>query len=67
MEKAVHLEDIYRELRTIEQRMVTKEELAQIIETVFILSNPETMEQIDESERAIRSGKVKKLVSLRDL
>ena len=47
--------------------MITKEEMNRFIETMEILSNEETMEQIRKSEQDIKIGKVKEITSVRDL
>ena len=65
--EAVNLKDIYRKLTEIEKSMATKNELAETIETIFVLSNENTMKQIELSEEDIRGGKFKVINSVRDL
>ena len=65
--EAVNLKDIYRKLTEIEKSMATKNELAETIETIFVLSNENTMKQIELSEEDIRGGKFKIINSVRDL
>lgn len=60
MENTIKLEDVYRELKKIEQNMMTKTEMNSIIETIAILSNKDTMKQIIASEKNIKEGKIKK-------
>ena len=67
MENTIKLEDLYRELKKIEQAMITKAEMNSMIETIAILSNKDTMKQIIDSEKNIKSGKVKKINSINDL
>jgi len=67
MEKAINLVDIYAELKKIEEKMITKEELDQAMETVAVLSNVDTMAQIEASEKDITAGKVKEINSVADL
>ena len=67
MENAIKLEDVYRELKKIEQAMITKAEMNSMIETIAILSNKDTMKQIIASEKDIKAGKVKKINSINDL
>ena len=67
MEKTISLADLYRELKNIEQSMVTKAELESALETISILSNEETMRQLEESESDIRAGKFKKIESVEDI
>jgi hypothetical protein len=65
--ESVNLMDIYKKLKEIERNMATKKELAQAMETVFILSNEETMQQIESSESDIKKGKFKQIMSVEDL
>lgn len=67
MENIIRLEDVYRELKKIEQSMITKAEINSMMETIAILSNKDTMEQIMDSEKNIKAGKVKKISSINDL
>lgn len=50
MAEVVTLDKSYQELKMVEQRMVTKEEVERIIETIEIMSNENTMEKIRQSE-----------------
>ena len=65
--ETVNLKDIYQKLTEIEKSMATKNELAETIETIFVLSNENTMKQIELSEEDIRGGKFKTINSVRDL
>ena len=67
MEKSVNLQDIYKELKIIEKTMITKKELKNILTTFEILSNEETMAQINRSEEDIRKGNFKEVNSVRDI
>lgn len=67
MEKTMSIDAIYRKLKSMEESMVTKEELNSTLETIMILSNDETMNQIRESEEDIKSGKIKKINSVSDM
>lgn len=67
MTETITINKIYDELKVIERKMVTKEEMEQILETMEILSNPDTMAQIRQSEEDIKSGKVKEIKSARDI
>ncbi|MBI2110287.1 hypothetical protein HYT51_00725 [Candidatus Woesearchaeota archaeon] len=67
MENTIRLEDVYRELKKIEQAMITKAEMNNMIETIAILSNKDTMKQIIASEKNIKLGKVKKINSINDI
>ena len=65
--ETVNLKDIYQKLMEIEKSMATKNELAETIETIFVLSNENTMKQIELSEEDIWGGKFKIINSVRDL
>ncbi len=67
MEKSINLEELYKKLKTIERSMVTKNELDSALESVMVYSNEDTMRQIKESEKDIKSGKVKRINSVRDI
>ena len=58
---------VFESLQKIEESMVTKNEMNRFFETFEILSNPETMDQILESENDISAGRVKKINSVRDI
>ena len=63
----VTLEQVYDELKKIEKKMITKEELDSLKDTMEILSNPDTMTQIAESTKDIHVGRVKEVHSVKDL
>ncbi len=67
MAETVTMNKIYDELKQIEKKMVTKEEMESILETVEIMSNPDTMEQIRQSEEDIQAGRIKEVKSVRDI
>jgi len=67
MTQAISLGQVYDELKSIERKMITKEDLDALTDTFEILSNPETMLRIQESEKAIREGKVKVIHSVQDM
>ena len=67
MTQAISLGQVYDELKSIERKMITKEDLDALTDTFEILSNPETMLRIHESEKAIREGKVKVIHSVQDM
>ena len=58
---------IMDELKRIEENMVTKDDLRSLIETVEILSNPDTMQQIEESQEEIEKGELEAIDSADDL
>jgi len=61
------IEDIYRELKLIQSKMVTKTEIERVLETIAVLSNKNTMKQIMKSERDIAEGRTKIINSIDDL
>ncbi len=61
------IDDLYREVKSIQKRMVTRDELDRLLETVLVLSNEHTMLQILESEKDIAAGKVKKINSVHEI
>jgi len=63
MAEIITINKIYDELKTIERKMVTKEGMERILETIEILSNQDAMEQIRQSEEDIRTGSVKEVIS----
>jgi hypothetical protein len=67
MEETINLNEIYRKLKMIEQRMVTKAELNAALETVLVESNEHTMSQIKGSLADIKAGKVRKINSVNDI
>jgi hypothetical protein len=67
MEESINLIDVYKKLKEIERNMATKQELAQAVETVCILSNENTMNQIEFSESDIKRGKFKQIRSVENL
>jgi len=67
MADSVTIEDVYRELKKMEEKMITKEDIESLIDTVEILSNPKTMEALNKSDHDIKAGRVKKITSVEDL
>jgi hypothetical protein len=67
MNESINLDKLNRELTTIKQSMVTRRELEQLLETIAVLSNKDTMTQIEKSEEDIKNGRIKKVFSVADL
>ncbi len=67
MSSTVTISTLYREIKKIEQRMVTKDQLENWMETLDIMSNPNTMRQLRQSEEDIKHGRVKRISSVKDL
>jgi hypothetical protein len=64
---SVTIQEVYHKLLSIEEHMVTKEELEPLIDTIEILSNHETMRALTKSDDDIKKGKVKSITGLDDL
>ena len=60
-------QQILDKLNKIQQSMVTKEQLSQIIETMAVTFNEDTMEQINNSELDMTSGNFREINSVKDL
>lgn len=67
MPSVISLNQVYEELKRIENSMVTKQDINQLLDTLEIVSNKETMDQIMKSERDIKSRRLKEIKSLSDL
>tara|TARA_Y100000310_G_scaffold345693_1_gene468376 strand:+ start:26061 stop:26264 length:204 start_codon:yes stop_codon:yes gene_type:complete len=67
MEESINLVDLYNELKKIEKSMVTKEELNQVMETITVLSNEDTVEQINLSNDDIREGRIREISSVAEI
>jgi len=67
MEQNVDLKDLYLELKKIEASMVTKEEMTSFMESVAVMENEETMEQISGSGEDFAEGRAREVNSVDDL
>ena len=67
MPETVTIQDLYNAIKRIEKRMVTKEDLDSLIDSVEILRNPKTMDALRKSEEDIKEGRVKEITSVADL
>lgn len=65
--ESINLIEVYKKLKEIERNMATKEELANAMETICILSNENNMQQIEFSESDTKRGKFKQIRSIEDL
>ena len=61
------MEKVFDELKKIERRMVTKEDMEALVDTIEITSNPETMKQVMQSEEDIKRGRVKIVHSVKGM
>jgi len=67
MNNSITIDDVYRELKVIEQKMITHEDLDALVDTVEIINNPKTMESIRKSDIDIKEGRIKEICSVDDL
>jgi antitoxin YefM len=67
MTPAVTIDDLYLEIKKIRETMVRREDLDALLDTVEILSNPETMAQIRMSEEDIAARRYREISSIDDL
>ena len=67
MAGTVTIEDVYHELKVIERKMVTHEDLEALVDSVEILSNPKTMEALRRSDLDIKEGRVKEVSYVEEL
>ena len=67
MSSGVTIDQVYQEIKKIRAEMVKREDLEALMDTVEILSNPATMQEIKKSDRDIRQGRVKAISSIDDL
>jgi len=67
MTGSVTIQEVYEALKRIEGKMVTREDLDALVDSVEILSNPKTMEALRKSDQDIKAGRVKEVTSVNDL
>ncbi|MCH8851037.1 MAG: hypothetical protein IID41_00130 [Planctomycetes bacterium] len=67
MTQIITLNDLQQEVEKMKKAMVTKQELESWIETLAIMSNDETMKQIEASEREIAADRGREIKSVSDL
>ncbi len=67
MPELVTIQDVYETLKRIEQKMVTREEVDALIDSVEILNNPKTMEALHKSDQDIEAGRAKEVTSVKEL
>ncbi len=67
MAQSIDISKVYEELKRIERSMITKIEMNRFLETLMVISNEDTMNQIRQSEQDISVGRVKKVNSVSDL
>ena len=65
--ETIDASEINRRLNQIEESMITRQEFKKIIETIAVLSNEDTMNQIRNSEEDISKDKFKIINSVKDI
>lgn len=65
--QAVTIDELYHEIKKIQETMVRREDLGALLDTIEILSNPETMAAIQKSEEDIAAGRYREISSIDDL
>jgi len=64
MPESITIEDVYHELLAIERKMVTRDDLDALVDSVEILSDPKTMTALRKSDLDIKEGRVKEVTSV---
>ena len=67
MAEAITLKQVFDELKEIERKMITKEEIEALVDTMEIMGNQHTMKQIAQSEEDIKHGRVKAIYAVKDM
>ncbi|MBU7023157.1 MAG: hypothetical protein HXS40_03235 [Theionarchaea archaeon] len=67
MPDSATLQDVYETLKRIEEKMISREDVEALIDTVEILNNPETMKAIRRSDRDIQAGRVRAISSVKEM
>ena len=67
MSELVTIQDVYDALKRIEKKMVTREDVEALVDSIEILSNPKTMEALSKSDQDIKAGRVKEVRSVKEL
>ncbi len=67
MADSVTIEDVYQEIKRLKEKMVTREDIKALIDTVEILSNPKTMAALHKSDSDIKAGRVKEVTSVEEM
>lgn len=67
MTPSVTIDEVYLEIKKIQNTMVRREDLDTLLDTIEILSNPETMALIQRSEEDIANGRFQPVSSIDDL
>ncbi|MFY9195055.1 MAG: hypothetical protein WAN99_06750 [Methanoculleus sp.] len=67
MTQTVTIDELYIEIKKIQETMVRREDLDALLDTIEILSDPEAMATIQKSEDDIVAGRYREISSIDDL
>ena len=67
MANTITLNGLQEEIKNMKKMMVTKAELESWLETIAIMSNEETMKQIEASEQDVKDGRFTEITSIYEL
>jgi hypothetical protein len=67
MSSGVTIDEVYQEIKKIHETMVRREDLDSLVDTIELMSNPETIGLIKRSECDIAAGWVKEISSVDEL
>jgi len=67
MAPAVTIDELYLEIKKIQETMVRREDLDALIDTIEILSDPGMMATIQANEEDITAGRFREISSIDDL
>jgi len=67
MTQVVTIDELYTEIKKIQETMVRREDLDALLDTIEILSDPEAMATIQKSEDDIAAGRYREISSIDDL
>jgi hypothetical protein len=67
MTQTVTIDELYIEIKKIQETMVRREDLDALLDTIEILSDPEAMTTIQKSEDDIAAGRYREISSIDDL
>ncbi|MBI5389360.1 hypothetical protein HZB01_03200 [Candidatus Woesearchaeota archaeon] len=67
MSETVTIKQVYSKLNQIEEKMITREQLSEYLETFAVMTNPETVEGIKKSRDDIRFGRIRAVTSVKDI
>ena len=65
MHEPVTIQDVYEALKRVEEKMVTREDIDVLIDSVEILSIPKTMVALHKSDQDLKQVGLRKLLPLK--